>query len=99
MVHSTGHKSRLNRGFEEEKGENDYAREELVAELGAALIGNVLGFSSRILDNNAAYLDGWISKLKKQPKFIVSVLTDVNKAAKMVLEIVNKEKAQLLMPA
>lgn len=99
MVHSTGHKSRLNRGFEEEKGGKDYAREELVAELGAALIGNVLGFSSRILDNNAAYLDGWISKLKKQPKFIVSVLSDVNKAAKMVLEIVNKEKAQLLMPA
>ena len=98
MVHSTGHKSRLNRGFEEEKGEKDYAREELVAELGAALIGNVLGFSSRILDNNAAYLDGWISKLKKKPKYIVSVLTDVNKAAKMVLEIVNKEKAQLLMP-
>ena len=99
MVHSTGHKSRLNRGFEEEKVEKDYAREELVAELGATLIVNVLGFISRILNNNAAYLDGWTSKLKKQPKFIVSVLADVNKTAKMVLEIVNKEKAQLLMPA
>lgn len=71
----------------------------MVADLVAALIGNVIGFRSRILNNNAAYLYGWISKLKKQLKFIVSVLTDVNKEAKMVLEIVNKEKAQLLMPA
>lgn len=99
MVHSTGHKSRLDRDFDGERRINDYAREELVAELGAALVGNVLGFSSRIIDNNAAYLDAWISKLKKQPKFIVSVMSDVSKAVKMVLEIVNKEKAQLLMPA
>ena len=99
MIHSTGHKSRLNRGFENEKGEKDYAREELVAELGAALVCNVFGFSSRVLNNSAAYLDYWISKLKKQPKFIVSVLSDVNKAAKMVLEVVNKDKAQLLKTA
>ena len=78
--------------------EKDYAREELVAELWVTLVGNALGFSSRILNNNDAYIDGWISKLKKQPKLIVYVLTDVNKAAKMVLEIVNKGKAQLLMP-
>ncbi len=93
MIHSTGHKSRLNRNFEKEKGEKDYAREELVAELGAALASNILGFSSRILDNSAAYLDAWIGKLKQQPKFIVSVLSDVNKAAKMVLEVVNNEKS------
>lgn len=99
MIHSTGHKSRLNRGFENEKGEKDYAREELVAELGAALVCNVLGFNSRILNNSAAYLDFWVSKLKQQPKFIVSILSDVNKAAKMVLEVVDKDKAQLLKTA
>lgn len=45
------------------------------------------------------YYKSACNKFKKQPKLIVSVLADVNKAAKMVLEIVNKEKAQLLMPA
>ena len=65
-----------------------YAREELVAELGAARVGQVLGFDKRILDNNAAYLDGWIAALKKEPKFILTLLTDVDKAAKMVTECV-----------
>lgn len=89
MIHSTGHKSRLNRNFEKEKGVKDYAREELVAELGAALVSNILGFSSRVLNNSAAYLDAWIGKLKQQPKFIVSVLSDAGKAAKMILEVIN----------
>lgn len=96
MVHSTGHKSRLNRGFENEKGVKDYGREELVAELGASLIGNILGFNCKIIDNDAAYLSTWISKIKQQPKFIVSILSDVNKAVKMVLEVINKDKVELL---
>lgn len=94
MIHSTGHKSRLNRCLENERGDKEYGREELVAELGASLIGNILGFDNRILDNNAAYLSAWISKIKQQPKFIVSVLSDVNKATKMVLETINKDKAE-----
>lgn len=98
MIHSTGHKTRLNRSFAK-KGEKDYAREELVAELGAALVSNVLGFSSRVLNNSAAYLDYWVGKLKQQPKYIVSVLSDVNKAARMVLEVVNKNKPQILKTA
>lgn len=99
MVHSTGHKSRLDRGFETEKGEKDYAREELVAELGSALVGNILGFSSRIIDNNAAYLSAWVKRLKKQPKFILSVLSDVNKAVKMVLDVISNGKDDLLKTA
>ena len=90
MIHSTGSEKRLNRRIENEKGGRDYAREELVAELGAALISNTLGFSSRVLDNSAAYLDAWIARLKKHPKYIVSVLSDVNKAAKMFFEVVGE---------
>ena len=99
MIHSTGHKTRLNRTLGHGNGGKDYAREELVAELGAALVCNILGFSNRVLDNSAAYLDAWIGKLKQQPKFIISVLSDANKAAKMVLEAMNEEKAQLLKTA
>jgi hypothetical protein len=54
-----------------------------------------MGFDKRILNNNAAYLDGWISTLKENPKFIVSVIADVNKAANMVLEEVDKQKIAL----
>lgn len=88
MIHSTGTKERLGREKGERFGDKMYAREELVAELGAARVGQVLGFDKRILDNNAAYLDGWIAALKKEPKFILTLLTDVDKAAKMVTECV-----------
>ena len=54
-----------------------------------------MGFDRRILDNNAAYLDGWISVLKENPKFIVSVMADVNKASSMVLEAVDKQRIAL----
>ena len=61
----------------------------------AANTGYSLGFDKRILDNNAAYLDGWISVLKENPKFIVSVMADVNKASNMVLEAVDKQRIAL----
>ena len=95
MAHSTGTEPRLNRGSHEKFGDAKYAKEELVAELTAAMVGNSMGFDKRILDNNAAYLDGWISTLKENPKFIVSVIADVNKAANMVLEEVDKQKMAL----
>lgn len=95
MAHSTGTESRLNRGSHEKFGDAKYAKEELVAELTAAMVGNSMGFDKRILDNNAAYLDGWISTLKENPKFIVSVIADVNKAANMVLEEVDRQKIAL----
>ena len=68
MAHSTGTESRLNRGSHEKFGDAKYAKEELVAELTAAMVGNSMGFDKRILNNNAAYLDGWISTLKENPK-------------------------------
>lgn len=85
MVHSTGHKSRLDR-FSEPKKTDSYAEEELIAELGAALIGSVLGFGSRVIDNNAKYLDCWIKQMRQEPKYILKVITRVNKAAKMVMD-------------
>ena len=95
MAHSTGTEPQLNRGSHEKFGDAKYAKEELVAELTAAMVGNSMGFDKRILDNNAAYLDSWISTLKENPKFIVSVMADVNKAANMVLEEVDKQKMAL----
>ena len=95
MAHSTGTEARLNRVKGDKFGDPKYAKEELVAELTAANTGYTLGFDKRILDNNAAYLDGWISVLKENPKFIVSVMADVNKASAMVLEAVDKQRIAL----
>lgn len=95
MAHSTGSPERLNRTKGDKFGDEKYAKEELVAELTAANVGYAMGFDKRILDNNAAYLDGWIDVLKENPKFIVSVMADVNKASAMVLEAVDKQRLAL----
>lgn len=95
MAHSTGSPTRLNRSMSGKFGNPTYAKEELVAELTAAMVGNSMGFDKRILDNNAVYLDGWIGVLRKEPKFIVSVMADVNKAASMILAEVDKQKVKL----
>ena len=95
MAHSTGSPTRLNRSMSGKFGNPTYAKEELVAELTAAMVGNSMGFDKRILDNNAIYLDNWIGVLRKEPKFIVSVMADVNKAASMILAEVDKQKVKL----
>ena len=95
MAHSTGSPMRLNRNMSGKFGNPTYAKEELVAELTAAMVGNSMGFDKRILDNNAIYLDNWIGVLRKEPKFIVSVMADVNKAASMILAEVDKQKVKL----
>lgn len=96
MAHSTGHESRLNRLSSDGKfGGEEYAKEELVAELTAAMVGSALGFDSRIRDNNTAYLKSWMSALKKEPKFLLSVMSDVNKASAMVIEHIDEERVKL----
>ena len=76
---------RLNREMGGRFGDPKYAKEELVAELTAAMISHSMGFDSRITDNSAAYPDSWIGVLKQEPKFIVSVMADVNKASDLIL--------------
>lgn len=98
MAHSTGHESRLGRdGIVKIDlfGSDQYAKEELVAELTSALIGNAMGFDSRIRENNIAYLQNWIGSLKKDPKFLKSVMSDVNKSSKMVLEHIDEQRRKL----
>lgn len=86
MIHSTGSKGRLNRTKGKRFGDTSYAIEELVAELGAARVGQVLGFDKRILDNNAMYLNSWIKCLREKPQYILTLMRDVEKASKMILE-------------
>lgn len=95
MAHSTMTPERLNRDGTGRFGDPKYAKEELVAELTAAMISHSMGFDSRITDNSAAYLDSWIGVLRKEPKFIVSVMADVNKASDMILDRVDRQRLEL----
>ena len=95
MTHSTGTAERLNRNMEGRYGDPKYAKEELVAELSAAMVGNTIGFDKRITDNSAAYIDGWLHPLREEPRFIMSVMADVNKASNLILEKIDEQKLAL----
>lgn len=81
MAHSTGVEKRLNR-----TEFSNYPREELVAELTAALTGIFLGLSATIRHENAAYLKGWCESMREKPQFIFTVLSDAIKASKFITE-------------
>lgn len=70
-VHWTGHRSRLDRlDLTNAFGSPEYATEELVAELGAAIAAARLGISTRPRDDHAAYLAHWIELLGEDPKIL-----------------------------
>jgi len=79
-IHSTGHPSRLNRNLEGCFGSAAYAREELVAELGAVLLGERLEIGSDTA-NHAAYLAHWCALLRQEPRLLLQVLGDARRAA------------------
>ncbi|MDR2126819.1 MAG: ssDNA-binding domain-containing protein [Prevotellaceae bacterium] len=95
MAHSTGAESRLNRDQKGYFGDEKYAKEELVAELTAALAAGELGISSSIREENAQYLKSWLETLKAEPGFILTVLSDVHKASNMIDGIVLKEEEKM----
>ena len=94
MAHSTGHESRLDRKFGSQ-GTDNYAHEELIAEMTSALVGSTMGFDRKILENNANYLSGWLSRLRDKPETITTIMTDVGKASDMIIEKVDEQRIAL----
>jgi antirestriction protein ArdC len=64
-------------------GKPRYAREELLAELGAVLLGDRLEIGSRI-ESHAAYLGHWVELLRESPKVLFQVLSEVRQAADLI---------------
>jgi antirestriction protein ArdC len=87
MTHSTGHKSRLDRKVEAPApfGSPDYSREELVAELGASFLCSEAGIAPPVIENQAAYLAGWLKVLKADKRAIVVAAAQAEKAADYIL--------------
>lgn len=84
MTHSTGAESRLNRIKPASFGSREYSREELVAELTAALVSSQHGIEKHVKDDSAAYLKSWLDSLKEDPSFIKSALMDVKRASSII---------------
>jgi antirestriction protein ArdC len=80
LAHWTGHESRLNRDIMNMFGTPEYAKEELVAELCSAFLCAELGFN-KVITNNAAYIQNWISVLKNDHRYIFKAVRDAEKAA------------------
>jgi len=88
MVHSTGHKSRLNRlEIPANFGKEEYSKEELVAEIGSAALVNHVGLETeKSFKNNAAYIQSWLKALKNDKRFIVSAAGKAEKAVDYILK-------------
>lgn len=84
MTHSTGSEMRLGRLKAAVFGDSEYAREELVAELGSALICQQNGISKHVKGDSAAYLKAWLDSLEESPDFIRTVMSDVKKATAVI---------------
>jgi antirestriction protein ArdC len=83
LTHSTGHASRVGReGIEQLNtfGSESYSREELVAEMGAAMLCGVTGIAPSTIENSAAYLKTWITRLKADSKLVVQAASAAQKA-------------------
>lgn len=84
LAHSTGHEERLNRLEKAGFGTTTYAREELVAEMAAAMLTTSFGFEVEI-DNSAAYIAAWLKALENDHKLVVKAASEAQKAVALVL--------------
>ena len=89
MTHSTGAENQLGRLKPTSFGSKEYAREELVAELSAALVAQRYGMTKNLKEDSASYLKSWLSSLKESPEFIKTTLVDVKKASGMITKCID----------
>jgi len=81
-VHWTGHKSMFNR-----IDNTEYAFEELVAEIGAAMLAGSLNISPAPRADHAKYLNNWIAKLSDEPKIIFTAAARAREAADFLMKV------------
>ncbi len=81
MTHWTRHASRLDRDLgRQRQGDPGYAREELVADPGAAFLCADLGLELEPREDHAAYIASWLQVLKNDTRFIVTAASHAQKA-------------------
>jgi antirestriction protein ArdC len=89
-VHSTGHKDRLNRKelVESTKfGSYNCSTEELIAEIGSCYLQSYAGIVHNDMANSAAYIQGWLGKLRNDKRCIIYASGLAQKGADYILNI------------
>lgn len=90
LTHWTGNEKRLGRFTKNDGGmfgSQSYSKEELVAEFGAAFLCAVAGTEQPILENAAAYIQGWKKRIKEDPKLLVQAAGKATAAANWLQKI------------
>jgi antirestriction protein ArdC len=85
LCHWSGGDARLARALRNQFGSKDYAFEELIAEIGAAFVCARLGIAGEHFDNHAAYVAGWLEKLKGDKRAIFKAASAAQAACDLVL--------------
>jgi len=96
LTHWTGHSSRLDRIVSTSKSDEEYAKEELVAECGSALLCTLLGVTREPTPDHAKYLNSWICHIKDNPKTIFTAMSKAQKAIDFLGEFQCKEDKRLV---
>ena len=97
LVHATGHEKRLGRpGITDATffGDHAYSKEELVAEMGAAFLAGRCGISQETEANSAAYIAGWLKKLRDDKRLVVTAAAQAQKATDLILGSRFEEEAE-----
>jgi antirestriction protein ArdC len=84
LTHWTGHPNRLDRKLANKFGSRDYAYEELIAEMGSAMVLSHYGHE-QTLPNHASYLDSWLQALKGDKRYFFDAALQATKAANFLL--------------
>lgn len=90
LIHWTGAKHRLDRTFGSRFGDPAYAREELIAELGAAFLGAHTGLRPDHIEDHSAYLSHWLQALKSDSRAILKAAAQAQAACDFVLQAVER---------
>lgn len=86
MVHSTLKKERCDREHGKKFGDEKYSKEELIAEIGSAILCSMAGIDSeKLIDNSSAYLQNWLKHLKGDKSMLISAAGKAEKAVNYIL--------------
>jgi antirestriction protein ArdC len=85
LTHWTRHPLRLNREFGRKRwGDQGYAMEELVAELGAAFLCADLAITPEVRDDHASYIESWLKVLKDDKRAVFTAASHASKAVEFL---------------
>ncbi len=90
LIHWTGSASRLNRLQSTSFGSDEYSLEELIAEIGSAYLCAMAGIAPKVIDNQAAYINGWLRQLKNQENLFIEAATNAQKAVNYLIQVLQE---------